>query len=128
MFTLYEYEEASSSSKDITFFSPPNVCHHVHIQAYGGVIRYTLDGSTPTASRGLRLLPTKGKRYLLEEDFRKIKFVREAGMATLHVHYSASNAYGLVLPDPPTPVLAGDWIWDDDAPHYWDDDSPATWD
>ena len=85
----YEQEAISNTAKDISDLSPVATATHVELQAETNHIRYTMDGSTtPTTTSGMLLLTTDPPKVFLMEDFRNIKFIRDAASdAVLNVHY-----------------------------------------
>ena len=115
MFTDFDQIAVSSSVLSIADLTPPTQYHHVHIQSTDGVIRYTMDGSTPSSSLGLRLINGKLPKSFLAEDFKQIKFVRETGDAVLLVHYTVGREV----------INQIMWVWQDGSYHMWQDGEQA---
>ena len=110
-FLLYEKEAAASSVKTVDDLSPPNQSHFAILQAETGVIRFTLDGSTPSATSGTRLINDENPIEIEISRFKQIKFIREGSNAVLHVHYYAGNVLDSVLYAPVitgVPTISGD--------------------
>lgn len=59
------------------------------MQAITQNIRYTLDGSTPTASSGYQLLASDPPLYIEITKGMRLRFLREASGAVLEYEYSA---------------------------------------
>lgn len=118
-FISFQSETISSVVKTADEFSIPPEATFAIVRASGDVIRYTLDGTTPTATTGMRLLTTKHKqKQLLVDDFRQIKVIRETGDAVLNVQfYTGCEIEPLEY-----------WIWEDGSDHIWEDGSVALWD
>jgi hypothetical protein len=58
------------------------------VQAEGQVVRYRLDGTSPTTAIGQRLIVTdKPTRITLEGGLLNAKFIEETAGAKLNVHY-----------------------------------------
>ena len=63
------------------------------LQAVGNNIRYTMDNVTvPTTVKGMRLLVGLAPEEFLVEDLKRLKFIAEAGDATLLIHYYGGRA------------------------------------
>ena len=58
---------------------------HCVIQAENQIVRYSSDGSSPTASTGLFVVP--GEQKALYFDLSTVKFIQEAAGAVLNVEY-----------------------------------------
>jgi len=86
-----EQQDTSSTVLDRLSFNIPPETQMVTAQAVDGVIRYTLDGTTPTASLGFRLLLGKKPVEILVDDFKQIKYIRETVDAVLQVTYYAGR-------------------------------------
>lgn len=63
------------------------------VQAEGAPVRYRLDGTSPTAAIGMRLLQTDSPReFVLEVGMETVKFIAESGSPLLNVTYFGSSA------------------------------------
>lgn len=58
------------------------------LQAETNNIRYTMDGTIPTTTKGMLLITTLPPEEFLIEDIRRIKFIQvAAGAGVLNIHY-----------------------------------------
>ena len=57
------------------------------VQAFGQNVRYTLDGTVPTTSMGFRLTAGDAPSILPFTDLTTLKFLEEAGGATLELQW-----------------------------------------
>ena len=122
-----EAEDVSTTVYDILRLNPPAEASIVAVQAVTSVIRYTLDGSTPSSSLGFRLIPGKKPRFVLIDDFRSIQFVRESADGSLQVTYHTGRDVTQRMDDPvpvetPTDTRAG-WRTESGDPIDWIDGS-----
>lgn len=118
MFLSYGKADATSSVKTASEFTVPVDSALVVIQASGAEIRYTCDGSTPSATNGIRLLTTKQPRVLLCQDFQLIKFIRGTGTdGVLHAHFCVGREIY---------AEAFYHIWEDGSRHVWEPGDQAV--
>lgn len=71
---------------------PPAGATHAELQADTNHVRYTMDGTVPTMSKGMLLLTTEPPKLFLIEDLLRIKFISAAATnAKLNIHYSGGR-------------------------------------
>lgn len=88
MYTGFQRVASAASVKDATHITIPSDTTFVEIQADTQPVRYTMDGTDPTASSGMLFLTTEGPKTFLVEDVRKIKFIQGSGGAgAINLHY-----------------------------------------
>ena len=86
-YIAYEQVAISNVVKTVAELSPPANATHCEVQAETDAIRYTMDGSVPTASSGMLLLIVHPPKSFLIEDLKLIKFIKETNDASLNIHY-----------------------------------------
>lgn len=64
---------------------PSAGAHYAVIQASGAAVRWTDNGETPTATKGMRILDGGELQYA--GDFSLLKFIQEAATAQLNISY-----------------------------------------
>lgn len=70
---------------------PPRATH-VEIQADQGNVRYTMDNVTnPTNAIGMIFVANADPKTFLIEDLLRIRFCRDAGVASLNLHFFAGR-------------------------------------
>ena len=91
-FVGYEQVAISNAVKTVSDLTIPAKAQWAVIQADDNHIRYTLDGTAPTTTSGMKLLTTSDGTNVDVSDLLKIKFIRDASTdAVLLIHYSAGR-------------------------------------
>lgn len=70
-------------------FNAPKQCNSVRVQALTQAIRYTLDGTAPTATVGFQLAAAGAPIILYLSDTTTLRFIREADGAVLQLQPGA---------------------------------------
>lgn len=80
---------ANSSIGEATTLTPPATAHALLIQALDENVRYTLDGTTPTASVGFQL-KADGEPLLIDIGIgMTVKVIQETATATIQYQWGA---------------------------------------
>jgi len=88
MFVGFQQVAATSAVKTVTSLTIPKNAIRAQLQADTQVVRYTLDGTTPSQTSGMLLLTTSEPKEFLIEDIKNIKFIRgTTSDGNLNIHY-----------------------------------------
>ena len=121
-FLQYTSVEATSAVKTLSVPEAASNGYYVEMQADGGPIRYTMDGTTtPSQTSGMVLLETsKQPKAVAIEDLVNMKFCRGSGTdATLLLHYcGASREASFVVSEA---------TWQEGDRIVWQEDDYAEW-
>jgi hypothetical protein len=75
-----------------TVIAIPPRATHVEIQADQGNVRYTMDSVTnPTPAIGMLFIANADPKTFLIEDLVRIRFCRDAGVASLNLYFFAGR-------------------------------------
>ena len=78
--------------QDVTALTVPARATGAEIQAQSdGDVNYTLDGTSPGASKGMILNSNNAPKEILIEDLNNIQFVKSDADTHLNVHYFAGR-------------------------------------
>lgn len=75
----------SDLSSAIGFTSPPATARKAVLQVFTQNVRLRDDGTNPTASTGLQLVP--GNTYTYTGDMSAVRFIEETSSATMEIAY-----------------------------------------
>lgn len=89
----YDQVAVTSVVKTASDLSVPSGATHALLQAETASVRYTMDESTPSSTRGMLLIHNQPPEQFLIEDLLRIKFTRSGESdCVLNVHYSGGRS------------------------------------
>ena len=93
MYLSFQQVGADNSVKTAAALTVPTRATQAELQCTGAEpVRYTMDGSNPTASSGMIMRITDPPKPFLIEDVKRIRFIRGGGAdTTLGLHYFAGR-------------------------------------
>jgi hypothetical protein len=83
----FEQITCPSNMRTVAHLTVPATATHVEIQAEAQNVRYTMDGTVPTATLGMLFVANAVPKTFLIDDLRTIRFIRVANGAVLNFHY-----------------------------------------